>query len=872
MAEPSVNPKDIFLDALEVKGAEREALVRERCGGDESLRAQVEGLIEAHEGGSTLFGEVEPVPVASSEFEPGSRVGSHRLVEEIGRGGFAVVWRAEQLEPVRRPVALKVLRASMDTREVVARFNAERQALALMDHPCIARVFDGGVTDSGRPWFAMELVDGVPVTEYCANKNLSIAARLKLFTEMCRAVQHAHQKGVIHRDLKPSNVLVAEVDGSPVPKIIDFGIAKAVEQKLTEDSIQTMAGQIVGTPAYMSPEQADDSLDIDTRCDVYALGALLYEILSGARPFEDRTLEAAGLIEVLRIIKEVDPPRPSTRLTGSTSILSKELRGDLDWIVMRCLEKDRDRRYDSAGILANEIERHLAGEPVLAGPPEFSYRMHKFVRRHQLALGAAAAVVALLIVGIVVSSALLFRALRAEDDLSDEVIAKEVELGKFQSIAYFFEEILVGLDPAVAQGADTTLLKKLLRDATDRVEANSGGVLEVEATLRRVIGNAYQRIALFDEAEEQLRLACEIRGRILPDKHEDLAVSRLELGSFYLRMGLLEDAEPLLRSALEIRESNFGSGALETLEPKSNVAILYRHLGRPEEAEPLLLEVESARIADKGERNADSIRAMNNVASLHEDLGRYEEALERFERAAELQLEVQGPRHPETAKAYNNLGGILVEMGREERAIPYLEQALGWKREILSDGDRSLIVGLNSLARVYRSVERAEEAEALYLEAMEMLARTGTEETSHGVLLRFNYSTHLTHLERGEEAEALLERGAEIAVETFGEESKLSLLLEGGLGWQIHLNGRSAQAVALLRSVLERAEDSLAEGHPDFGMHRVRLGAALVALGQAEEGRPLLESGLELSRAANLAPWIEVAETTLASLGDQGGD
>jgi len=365
--------------------------------------------------------------------KPGDRVGRYRLLEEIGHGGCGVVYMAEQEEPVRRKVALKIIKLGMDTRQVVARFEAERQALALMDHSNIARVLDAGATDTGRPYFVMELVGGVRITDYCDQNRLTTRQRLDLFIQVCRAVQHAHQKGVIHRDLKPSNVLIATQDGTPVPKVIDFGIAKATQGRLTDQTVFTAFEQFLGTPAYMSPEQAQlGGLDVDTRSDIYSLGVLLYELLTGKTPFDAKELLAAGLEEMRRTIQETEPPTPSTRLAqdlvaadvrrlkfsapqepatedeigaSSRRLLQMKqqiqlLRGDLDWIVMKCLEKDRARRYETAIGLARDIERHLNNEPVVASPPSRFYRFQKLVRRHKLVLSASAVAVVLLIMGM----------------------------------------------------------------------------------------------------------------------------------------------------------------------------------------------------------------------------------------------------------------------------------------------------------------------------------------------------------------------------------------------------------------------------------------------------------------------------------------
>ncbi|MGA2658135.1 MAG: serine/threonine-protein kinase [Verrucomicrobiota bacterium] len=444
---------------------ERAAFLDGACGGDAALRVEMEAWLASHEGGQRGPGlngaagnglleegatQVTPTLLDQTPLTegPGTVIGRYKLLEQIGEGGFGVVYVAEQQEPIRRQAALKIIKLGMDTRQVVARFEAERQALALMDHPNIAKVFDAGATDSGRPFFVMELVKGIPITRYCDQEQLSTRDRLRLFIAVCQAIQHAHQKGIIHRDIKPSNILVTVQEGRPVPKVIDFGIAKATQQRLTEKTLHTQLEQFMGTPAYMSPEQAEMSgLDIDTRSDICSLGVLLYELLVGKTPFDAKELLAAGLDEIRRTIREKEPARPSTRL----SLMGKEelsavaasrqsaadsggqdggalprrryeelkaltglLRGDLDWIVMKCLEKDRTRRYETANGLARDIERHLNNEPVVARPPSTAYRFQKLVRRNKLAFAAAGSVGIVLLLGIVVSTWQAVRATRAE--------------------------------------------------------------------------------------------------------------------------------------------------------------------------------------------------------------------------------------------------------------------------------------------------------------------------------------------------------------------------------------------------------------------------------------------------------------------------
>jgi len=426
--------KEIFADALEkANAAERAAYLAQACGKDAQLRQQVEALLQAHEkaGGfleepaAALPGKTVIISTPLTE-KAGDHIGHYKLLQQIGEGGCGVVYMAEQEQPIRRRVALKVIKLGMDTKAVIARFEAERQALALMDHPNIAKVLDAGATDTGRPYFVMELVRGIKITDYCDQNNLSTEQRLDLFVQICHAIQHAHQKGIIHRDIKPSNILVTVHDGKPLPKIIDFGIAKATSgQVLTDKTLFTAFEQFIGTPAYMSPEQAEMStLDIDTRSDIYALGVLLYELLTGQTPFDAQELVAAGLNEMRRIIREKEPLRPSTRIStleavDQTAVAKRRqsepphlihvVRGDLDWIVMRCLEKDRTRRYETANELADDIVRHLQDEPVTARPPGRVYRLQKLVRRNKLVFAVGAAVTAALVIGLALSTWFFFQ-------------------------------------------------------------------------------------------------------------------------------------------------------------------------------------------------------------------------------------------------------------------------------------------------------------------------------------------------------------------------------------------------------------------------------------------------------------------------------
>jgi len=600
---PPPNPEEsIFADALALPPSERAAFLDRACGADADLRSRVGALLLADASASFMAGSATSHHVSVSndhgrtEEKPGDRIGRYKLLQKIGEGGCGIVYMAEQQEPIVRRVALKVIKLGMDTKEVVARFEAERQALALMDHPNIARVFDGGATELGRPFFVMELVRGVPITKYCDEQNLPTAARLELFTQVCHAVQHAHQKGIIHRDLKPSNILVTINDGVPVPKVIDFGIAKATQGRLTDSTVFTAFEQFIGTPAYMSPEQAVmTSLDVDTRSDIYSLGVLLYELLTGRTPFDSKTLVAAGLDEIRRVIREVDPPRPSTRLSTLTDIdrstvaqhrstapsqLSTLLCGDLDWIVMRCLEKDRARRYETANALALDLLRHLHDEPVVARPPSTGYRARKFVRRHRLAVSAGGAIAAALITSLAISTWSLVlekaareRAVAAEAEQSRLRVQAEVarraeteqrqqaqanekkavlEAVRSEQAFAFLSRMLLGLGSSAVIDRDKTLLREIVDKTVSRLDKELTDSPEIDGTVRGVLGAVYLDLGDFVKAEALAVASLDINKRAFGEEHEDVAGANVILSTVRLTQGRFIEATDLANEAVAV--------------------------------------------------------------------------------------------------------------------------------------------------------------------------------------------------------------------------------------------------------------------------------------------------------------------------------
>jgi serine/threonine protein kinase/Tfp pilus assembly protein PilF len=615
MALDSQHVKSLFLAAVDRPVEERAAFLDEACAGEDELRRRVEQLLEAHDrpdslpeappaAGATRVADPEEGsdPGWSAE-GPGAVIGPYKLLQQLGEGGMGAVFMAEQRAPVRRMVALKIIKPGLDYGQVIARFEAERQALALMDHPNIARVLDGGATQSGRPFFVMELVKGAPITRFCDEHRLTPRQRLELFVGVCQAVQHAHQKGIIHRDIKPSNVLVCLYDGRPVPKVIDFGVAKAMGQQLTERTLFTEIGQVVGTLEYMSPEQAElNQLDIDTRSDVYSLGVLLYELLTGSTPLERKRLKSAGMLEVLRLIREEEPPRPSTRLSEAKDTLpaisaqrqmeparlAKLVRGELDWIVMKALEKNRSRRYESANGLAQDVSRYLNDEPVLACPPSAAYRLSKFVRRHKGAVLAASVFVLLLTAGVVGTTIGLVRALAAERQTSRERDEKEEarRLAR-QALNTLTDDVVAELLATQVQLTDRyrEFLKKVL--AHHEAFAAAGGDAPED---RRSRADGFFRV-----------------GRIRYSLGELKEAEKAYLDALSLQRQLVEDFpdRPELRS--ELAESLHG------------LAVLLGDLSRSREAEKTFREVLDLRkqLAEE----ANSPEAWNDLAKAHANLG-----------------------------------------------------------------------------------------------------------------------------------------------------------------------------------------------------------------------------------------------------------
>jgi eukaryotic-like serine/threonine-protein kinase len=702
----------------------------------------------------------------------------------------------------------------MDTKQVITRFEAERQALAMMDHPFVAKVFDAGSTSAGRPYFVMEYVAGVPITEHCDRNRLTTRERLDLFMQVCQGVQHAHQKAILHRDLKPSNVLVSVQDGKAIPKIIDFGVAKATAQRLTEQTMFTALGVLIGTPEYMSPEQAElTGQDVDTRTDVYSLGVMLYELLVGTLPFDPQELRSAGLDGIRRKILNQEPSKPSTRLAtlgGERSTesarcrrvdvpsLRRQLKGDLDWITMKALEKDRARRYGSPAELAADIERHLTDQAVLAGPPSRTYRTWKFTRRHRVGVAVAAAGLVVLISFAATMTVQAGRIARERDRANHEA-----------QTAVRVSDFLTGLfsasDPRMAKGKEPTA-REILSRGVERIDRELDNEPLVKARLLRTLGAVHERLAIYDKAENLLNESLQQMEKLLGKDDVETLRSASALAWLYRNQSRLPEAEKLLRRVVEGRRKRLGNKDPETLKAMSDLAVVLEDQGRYDEAETIARQVLEARRTVLGPEHPDTLMSFNNLGSLESSLGRYPEAEALLRQANGAQQRILGRDHPDTLLSLANLAVAVARQGHMKEGEALIRQSYEADRRVFGDDHPETLSELAGLAGALFNLHRNAEAEHLWRQTYDGARRISPADDEGNAYIMACLGMTLAKEGRPAEGEPLIRQ----ALANAGRIGS-SVVPRSFLPYAVSRAGRFAEADALYREALEATRKSAGE-------------------------------------------------------------
>jgi eukaryotic-like serine/threonine-protein kinase len=793
--------KSIVGAALERQPGERADFLGEVCDGDSELRAEVDSLIAAYDGSDDLSRSAVTEQFVNTS-DAVRTLGPYSLLERLGEGGMGQVWLAEQKEPVRRRVALKLIKSGFYDELALRRFQSERQSLAILDHPSIAKVFDAGATAEGQPYFAMEYVPGVAITKYCDEKKIRIRERLELFMRVCEGVQHAHQKAIIHRDLKPANILVVEIDGKAAPRIIDFGLAKTVTPAAMGESLYTQVGSFVGTPGYMSPEQADPGMvDIDTRTDIYSLGVVLYELLTGFLPFDAAQLGKLRLDEMLRRLREEDPQRPSTKVSSSgdvakviaqarsmdTSGLVRELHGDLDWITMRALEKDRNRRYGAPVELSADINRCLRNLPVVARPASATHQAWKYVQRNRVGVSVTLGA-AVLLIGFAVVQAIQLRRITHERDRADRT-------------AEFMADMFKVADPSAARGNSVTA-REILDKAARQMDTSLAKDPVLHADMMAVIGEVSENLGLYPQAHHLLENALRLQRASLGPESAEAIKSMNSMSRLLLLEGRFSEADKWSRGTLLLARRKLGSSDPNTLSAMSNLASVLKDEGQYPEAEKTAREGLDLSRAALGEDDPLTLHFMDNLAATENRVARFADAEKLFRQELEVQTRTVGPDDPQTLLMMNNLGANLADQHRFAEAEKIQRKMLDIERRVLGPEHPETLASTGNLGNYVSNQGRYADAEKIYRETIAILQRVAPE---HPETLRIlgNLANLLADRGRFVEAEKLKREVLEKYRHIYGSHHPETSVTEYDLACLVARQGRNSEAISILRQSLD---------------------------------------------------------------------
>jgi serine/threonine protein kinase len=913
--------KALFNSALDLsEPADRPAFLDRECGDDHELRQRVGDLLAAFdqpasalerplaavaqetialaknadqtraEPDQPLIDDEKTSTVSMESPPPAALIGSiiagrYKLRQEIGEGGMGSVYLAEQTQPVKRKVALKLIKAGMDSRTVLARFESERQALALMDHPNIARVLDAGTTESGHPFFVMDLVKGIPLTDYCDQHCLDLLQRLTLFRQICSAVQHAHQKGIIHRDLKPSNILVECHDGHPVPKVIDFGLAKATSGlRLSEQSLFTAFGTVAGTPLYMAPEQAAfNALDVDTRADIYALGVILYELLTGSTPIKRETFQKAALAEMLRVIREVEPPTPSSRISTSQGLptiaasrqieparLGRYVRGDLDWIVMKALAKERQRRYESPIAFANDIERFLAHEPVSAGPPTAAYRIKKFIRRYRPQVIAASLLLLVLVGGVVGTTLGLIEArkqqriahaesLKTEEARNAEATERreaEHRLAQVEKANDILGSIFKDLNPLSAEKDGKPLIALLgehLDQATAQIEGDVIGDPLAVAQMQYSLGRAQRGLGYPEKTIVLLTKArATFTARLGPD-HPDTLASMGNLAEAYDNAGQVDRAVPLYKEALALMQAKLDTADPQTIHCISQLSLIYIKINKFDEGLSLGEQALTLSKLKFGPEDAKTLGIMDHLAIGYHLAGQYRRSVPLFEEVVRGFQITLGPDHPDTLGSTYNIALAYSEVGQLGRALPLLEEMLRRRRAKLGPDHPDTISSLERLGTVYKEAGQIDQGVPLLEESYNRSEAKYGADNSRSLVSMINLGSAYIGAGQLDLALSLLEEGLKLCKSQLGADNPNTFETMNSLALAYRSAGKLDLAVPLMGETLKLRTAKLGPEHPGTFDSMNSLALGYRDAGELDKALPLLEETLK-KRTVKLGP------------------